>query len=247
MESTLELEMEAANWLNEEPLDVGLNPDPLWNTFRRAMTEPLTRTTAFSFANDVVRKTGKEERWCRKLAPLFRQHLDELRKNGLLDQVTSHPAVPSSYVTMRKNQLLKVILGSARLDIANAELKSDKAEEFSQIILSTVSTLTQLLESSWKVEANGSIARNNVEVHSLTCVLVRSCLNISQLFSWSDFGVVGTRIHVPIGHIQCGPKGQKLSQRRSSSLQPRCLPVLRPYCLGLFSRGCCPGEGILHG
>lgn len=168
MESAWELEMETVKWLIEEPLDIGLNPDPLWNTFRRAMTELLTRTTAFSFANDVVRKTGKEERWCGRLAPLFRKHLDELRKIGLLDQLTKHEASPSPYVTMRKHQLLKVILGAARLDIANAELAGDKAGESGsclQIIISTISTLTQLLESSWKVETNGSIARNNVEVH----------------------------------------------------------------------------------
>jgi hypothetical protein len=159
--------METNNWIVEEPLDVGLNQDPLWNTFRRAMTEPLSRTTAFSFVNDVVRKTGKEERWCRRLAPLFRNHLEEISKMGLLDQLTKLPVGVSSYTMMRKNQLLKVIFGAARLDIANAELRRQRAEAFQDLlpaVLSTTKLLTQLLEAFWKVEANGSITRTTVEV-----------------------------------------------------------------------------------
>jgi hypothetical protein len=169
------LEQESSTWLSEGEGETEAPGNPLWQLFRRAMTEPLGRTSAYAFLADVLRKTGKEQEWAPHFSTWFRLHLGTLKSVGLSDALLRLQGRLSPYTNFRKNQLLKIILASIRFDVWTAEsperrspinrkpLDIDDATCVENVV-SAISSLADAIHLVWKVEQDGSIPEICAEV-----------------------------------------------------------------------------------
>jgi hypothetical protein len=169
------LEQESSAWLSEGEGETEASGNPLWQLFRRAMTEPLGRTSAYAFLADVLRKTGKEQEWAPHFSKWFRQHIATLLSVGLSESLMRLEGNVSSYTNFRKNQLLKIILASIRFDIWTAQtpdrrnpvnrqpLNIDDSTCVENVV-SAISSLADVIHLVWKVEQDGSIPQICAEV-----------------------------------------------------------------------------------
>ena len=117
IKSIHELEQESSLWLSDQGMKNRTLRSVHWDLFRRAMTEPLGRSSAHAFLADVLRKRNKESEWAVIFAPLFQEHLRNLQDAGLVNELMRLRDVQGSYVVFRKNQLLKIMLAASRFDV----------------------------------------------------------------------------------------------------------------------------------
>ena len=177
LEAIDDLDQESGTWFAEGERETEISGEPRWYLFRRAMTEPLGRTAAYAFLADVLRKSQKESEWSVHFAPWFRRHLTTLSSAGVKDQLMALRAEEelSSFVSFRKNQVLKIILAACSFDIESVERPCQKSpvsrEEIvtkdtdrSTIAIATMNTLSEVLYLVWKVEDDGSLSPICTEV-----------------------------------------------------------------------------------
>ena len=156
-------------WLLDGKGEKIVSGNPLWLLFRRAMTEPLDRTSAYAFLADALRKTGKEQEWAPYFSERFRRHLRTLESVGMVDALMRLESVLSPYTNFRKNQVLKVVLASVRFDVWTADCPvrrnpiNRKPIEISdstcvENVVSAISSLANVIHLVWKVEKDGSIS-----------------------------------------------------------------------------------------
>lgn len=123
-----DLEQERIEWVTEGDNETKISPDPYWFLFRRAMTEQLSRTGAYAFLADILRKTGREYEWALHFSPYFCRHLESLNQIGLTSELLrsreSHEITPN--LSFRKNQLLKVIIASCKFDLESIDESKEK-------------------------------------------------------------------------------------------------------------------------
>lgn len=175
-----DLEQESLSWLRDGELETNLAGDPLWSLFRRAMTEPLGRTAAYSFLADVLRNTNKEAQWSHHFAPWFRRHLTTLKSKGLLDEVMALQGKLSPFVNFRKNQLLKIIMAANKFDVdqitspnmgVSIESKivgASNENDHIHLALSALKSIGSVLHLMWKVE-DGNLSNMCNEVSAIVC------------------------------------------------------------------------------
>jgi hypothetical protein len=167
------LEQEDKAWFSAGELETGLCDDRSWSLFRRAMTEPLGRTAAYSFVADVLRKTRKAEEWSKFFLPWFCRQLETLENVGLIDELLRLRGELTPFQNFRKNQVLKVFLAANRFKMLRVEsLKSsiagqiagDNVDTDTELTKSVLRSLTKVLHSIWKVEADGAVSPTCAEV-----------------------------------------------------------------------------------
>jgi hypothetical protein len=176
-----DLEQESLSWLRDGELETNLAGDPLWSLFRRAMTEPLGRTAAYSFLADVLRKTNKEAQWSNHFAPWFRRQLKTLKSKGLLDEVMALHGKLTPFVNFRKNQLLKIIMAANRFDVdlvvspqsgisIQPQLVATSQNDRIELALSALTSIGNVLHLMWKVE-DGNLSTMCTEVSTMSADL----------------------------------------------------------------------------
>ena len=177
LEAIEDLDQETGTWFTEGERETEISGEPRWHLFRRAMTEPLGRTAAYAFLADVLRKSRKEHEWSVHFAPWFRRHLATLASAGLKDQLIAlrEDEGLSSFVSFRKNQVLKIILAACSFDVEAVEQPRQKTpvsrEEIVTkdtdrltIAIATMNALSEVLYLVWKVEEDGSLSPICAEV-----------------------------------------------------------------------------------
>lgn len=130
MASIDHLEQEPLSWLTRDGItESELTGDPQWMLFRSMATDTLKRTEAYAFVASVLHKTGKETDavWSSHFAPIYGRIIDELRKNGFIDELTNYATDELS--KFRRDQILRVILAWGRLQVHDTESKLAKAVE----------------------------------------------------------------------------------------------------------------------
>lgn len=182
------LEQEDRAWFSAGELETGRGDDPSWSLFRRAMTEPLGRTAAYSFVADVFRKTRKEEEWSEHFLPCFQRQLETLESVGLIDELQRLRGELTPFQNFRKNQVLKIFLAANRFKMLQVEsLKSsiaglgqitgDNTDTGTELTKSALKSLTEVLHLIWKVEADGAVPQTCAEVSThLRAVVLSFCL-----------------------------------------------------------------------
>lgn len=181
------LEQEDRAWFSAGELEMGRGDDPSWSLFRRAMTEPLGRTAAYSFVADVLRKTRKDEEWSEHFLPWFRRQLETLENVGLVDELQRLRGEVTPFQSFRKNQVLKVFLAANRFKMFRVEsLKSSNAgvgqiagdNTANVLTKSAIESLTEVLHLIWKVDADGAVPPTCAEVCiHLRAVFLSFCLS----------------------------------------------------------------------
>jgi hypothetical protein len=174
LEAIDDLEQEHREWFSEGDSETSISSEPYWFLFRRAMTEQLSRTGAYAFLADVLRKTNKEHEWALHFSPCFRRHIETLKRVGLINELLRSRDEITPNINFRKNQLLKVILAGCKFDIESiGESKERKRAlqkspcldrvaqlEIAQTVLSCVESI---VPSVWSIE-NGRLPPVCIEV-----------------------------------------------------------------------------------
>jgi len=186
LEAIDDLEQEHKEWISEGDNETKNSSEPYWFLFRRAMTEQLTRTGAYAFLADVLRKSNKEHEWALHFSPYFRRHLETLKHVGLIDELLQsrekHEITPN--INFRKNQLLKVILASCKFDIESIDESKERKRalhksprlgrttqmEITQTVLSCVESI---VPSVWSIESNGSLPPVCIEIVKIVAKCIR--------------------------------------------------------------------------
>jgi hypothetical protein len=177
LQSIDNLEIETKEWLSEGDEDAKLGGDESWHLFRRAMTEELGRTSAYSFLADVLRKIGKEFEWAAHFAPWFHKHVGRLKENGIVDELLALDSSNlSPSVNVRRNQVLKVVIASCKFDVLSIDetngakpalgtTRQDLDETARiKIAQSALEMMSQVIPLVWTVENDGSLSSINMEV-----------------------------------------------------------------------------------
>lgn len=163
------LDQESKLWLSDGEREAELASDSQWFLFRRAMTESLSRTAAYAFCADVLRKTNKEKEWAFQLSTMFRRHLETLKRVGLTDELLRLREGITPNANFRKNQLLKVILAASRFDVDTIDESAAKSfvwctNDFRlddaikvKIACSALASLASIMPLVWTVERDGSL------------------------------------------------------------------------------------------
>jgi hypothetical protein len=125
----------------------------------------------------VLRKTRKEQEWSVHFAPWFRRHLATLSAAGLKDRLMALRGDErlSSFVSFRKNQILKIVLAACSFDVDSAERPVQKSPvnrtemitkeaERVNLAISAMKTLSEVLYLMWRVEDDGSLSQICIEV-----------------------------------------------------------------------------------
>ena len=165
------LEQEPRSWLSDAAIESDGGEDVLWTLFRRAMTEPLGRTSAYAFLADVLQKTGKEAKWAVHFHSFYQRHLQTLKSVGLRDELLRMRGEMVPSVNFRKNQIVKTILAATRLELYKIGLlvpdgppsplprsKNDNESIDVKLALDAVGSLTDVLHLVWKVGKDGSLS-----------------------------------------------------------------------------------------
>lgn len=126
MESIDQLEQESKSWVTEAPSNTSLSTTTEWHFCKASASEPLRRTAAYAFLAETVSKTPKEDEWAPYLAPLFRNHVENLEENGLTAAFVDPDVGKSESSKFRMKQVLQSVTAWARLQIKTA--KSDYRE-----------------------------------------------------------------------------------------------------------------------
>lgn len=142
---------------------------PSWQVYSQAMTDPLTRIPAFSFVADLLGKTEKEKEWAAKLVPLFRSELELMRKSGIIDQALIAGNSEDLKIILRKTQVLKIVLASARLRVLSLEDRLDNADSLDasaaeEDAIACYDEIYPDFVSLWSVENVLTPSRSSVEV-----------------------------------------------------------------------------------
>ena len=148
-----------------DPIDTDIVKDPLWHAFRHEMSGPLRKTAAFAFALDVLQKVKKETECADVMVPLLQRYLDNLRTSGLTIDAILNETELSRQATVTRNQIVKLMLASARMEIENAKsIISTQEPVVFETALSVLEQIVPLFQKSWNVEENGSVPSLCVEV-----------------------------------------------------------------------------------
>lgn len=173
LDAVHKLAQESVDFLDDGERETERSGMPFWYLFKRAMTEPLGRTTAFAFVADVLRKMGKEVEWANHFSSVFRNHIENMKELGLVSKLVALRDAGSPFVSFRKNQLLKIMVASCRFDINVVASENQKIlflkkqvtqVEKIEIAISCLTRIEELLPHVWKVEGNGSISSICLEV-----------------------------------------------------------------------------------
>lgn len=193
------LEQEDRAWFSAGQLETGRGDDPSWSLFRRAMTEPLGRTAAYSFVADVIWKTRKEEEWFEHFLPWFRRQLETLESVGLIDELQRLRGELTPFQNFRKNQVLKVFLAANQFKMLRVELlkssnvglgqiAGDNGDTDTALTKSALESLTEVLHLLWKVDADGAVLPNCAEVCiHLRVVILSLCLSQNSHVASTSF------------------------------------------------------------
>lgn len=163
------LEQEDQGWFSEHHLGSEVDDDSPWNMFRLAATEPMSRTVAYAFTADVLRKSGRDVEWGKKLASKFQSQIDALSadSNGIITELTTQDSGHSPLQRMRQNQVLKVLIASSYFQATHL-FESDPGQEDAadrvQMAVSSVKRLASILHLFWKVEFDGTLTATSREV-----------------------------------------------------------------------------------
>jgi hypothetical protein len=179
------LDEETDTWFSEGDKETALSGDPRWFLFKRAMGEKVTKSIAFAFLADVLKKTKKEAEWAVHFSPWFLDHVQKLEETGLICQlVDANKSKLTPNVIIRKNQVAKVMMASCKLGLDNVEervgvilVMGNKRPEIDllarlEIARTILSHLTHLVPLLWRVDRSGSLSKDCVEVS----LLFRSCV-----------------------------------------------------------------------
>ena len=191
LQSIDNLEIETKEWLSEGDEDAKLGGDESWHLFRRAMTEELGRTSAYSFLADVLRKTGKEFEWAAHFAPFFHKHVEILKENGIVDELLAlDTSTLSPSGNVRRNQVLKVIIASCKYDVLSIDQTNgakpalgttrQELDETARIKIaqSALEMISQVVPLVWTVENDGILSPINIEVRFLFVYSLRSSCHV---------------------------------------------------------------------
>jgi hypothetical protein len=166
LEAIDDLQQESEEWFSDGESKTMHAVDSFWLLFRRAMTEELGRTGAYAFTADVLKKTKKEREWAFHFSTLFRNHLETLKDQGLIEKLLNLREGLPPNENFRKNQLLKVILEACKFDIytidERKEIKHalnrrpcfDRATQM-RIAQDALASIVSVVPSVWSVEVDG--------------------------------------------------------------------------------------------
>jgi hypothetical protein len=171
-EAIAHLDQESTLWLSDGEHESELAADPQWFLFRRAMTEPLGRTAAYAFCSDVLRQANKEKEWGPQLSPMFRGHLETMKRVGLKDELLRLRGEITPNVNFRKNQLLKVILAACKFDIDTLNESAEKSNTPSgldnttriKIACAALTSMASIMPLVWTVQSDGGLPQICKEV-----------------------------------------------------------------------------------
>lgn len=177
LEAIHHLEQESESWLSDGDKEAELSGEPRWFLFKRAMGERVTKTIAFAFLSDVLKKSEKEAEWAVHFSPWFISHVKTLDEIGIIDQLLiSNRSKITPNRSIRKNQILKVMLASCRLGIDTVEerdgvilVMGNKRPDLDsiqrlEIARSILEHLTQIIPLIWRVDRTGALSKDCVEV-----------------------------------------------------------------------------------
>mmetsp|Transcript_56654 Transcript_56654/g.84270 ORF Transcript_56654/g.84270 Transcript_56654/m.84270 type:complete len:1109 (+) Transcript_56654:520-3846(+) len=191
-------------------VDTGIKPDTSWLVFRQAMVDPMHKTAAFAFTADLLQKMGKEKEWSVKLADVYQDHFEELNRNGTLDMFDlSNNDKNSIALTMQHNQILKIILATARMQLwkakklsskllllrnrKNSEVAKEKLEKLMHLPMFTIDTMARFEQVLWSnVAADGSLKQSTIEMLNILssafnltidCAIASDCLSKTDVIS----------------------------------------------------------------
>jgi len=173
LEAIDDLEQESGSSLPRGEREIEMSGNPRWYLFRRAMTEALGRNAAYAFLADVLRKSGKEKDWSIHFAPWFRRHLANVLKDNWM-ALRGEESV-SSFLTFRKNQVIKIMVAACGFNVDLAERITQKSPvsreevvmtdtERATIAMDALKRVAEVLHLAWKVEDDGSISPICTEV-----------------------------------------------------------------------------------
>ena len=174
LEAIDDLEQENRKWFAEGDSETSISSEPYWFLFRRAMTEQLSRTGAYAFLADILRKTNKEHEWALHFSPCFRRHIETLKRVGLINELLRSRDEITPNINFRKNQLLKVILAGCKFDIESIDESKERKRAFPkspcldrvaqlEIAQTVLSCVESIVPSVWSIE-NGRLPPVCVEV-----------------------------------------------------------------------------------
>jgi hypothetical protein len=175
-----ELEQESVEWLYDGDKEALFSRQPRWFFFHRTMTEELTKTVAYSCLADTLKSTNKDAEWAFHFSPVFFRHLQKLREQGLIDELTK---INNNDITangvIRRSQILKVMLASCRLGLNTLEVQQgislvlgqkpdlDKDSRL-QNALQVLDTLVMAASFLWTVTRQGLLSQPCIEVSLLS-------------------------------------------------------------------------------
>lgn len=177
LEALHQLDQEPETWFGDGDKDTELSGEPRWFLFRRAMGETVTRTVAFAFLADVLKKTDKEAEWAIYFSPWFLSHVEALDERGVIEQlIVANRSKITPNTSIRKNQVLKVMLASCRLAMDTLDERDDvvlvlggarpAGDPMARmgIAQNILHQLTRIIPLIWRVDRSGTLSNECVEV-----------------------------------------------------------------------------------
>ncbi|KAG7356020.1 hypothetical protein IV203_000706 [Nitzschia inconspicua] len=186
LEAIHQLDQETETWFSDGDKETDLSGEPGWFLFKRAMGETVTKTIAFAFLADVLKKTDKEAEWAVHFSPWFLRHIKALDQVGIIDQLlVANRSKLTPNRSIRKNQVLKVMLASCRLAMDTVEEREgvvlvmggkrpdmDFATRL-EIARTILGHLTKIVPLIWRVDRNGGLSHDCVEVVRLSSKCIK--------------------------------------------------------------------------
>jgi hypothetical protein len=175
MEAIKDLRDDTGDGIEQKLLDTDAICYPSWQVYRQAMTDQLTRIPAFSFVADVLQKTNTEKEWSIKLVALFCQEMVDMRASGIIAQALAAGTSKNPKIVLRKTQVFKIVLASARLNVLALDSRLDAMGSHltaAQEALACYDELYPDFLQLWNVEHFGTPSKSSVEVrHVFATVL----------------------------------------------------------------------------
>ena len=167
LEAIEDLELDTKNWFVEGEDETKHAPDQFWLLFRRAMTEELDRTGAYAFTADILKKTKKEHEWAFHFSPLFHNHLETLKEEGLIDKLFDLRILAPND-NFRKNQILKVVLEACKFDVCTIDERKMIKYALNRIprfdrdtqlgtVQKVLTSIVNFIPLVWSIEADGAL------------------------------------------------------------------------------------------
>jgi hypothetical protein len=132
----------------------------------------------------VLQKTNTEKEWSTKLVALFRQEMVEMRTSGIIAQALAAGTSKNPKIVLRKTQVFKIVLASARLNVLALERQLDSMGSHLAAAQEAIVCYDELYPDFlqlWNVEHFGTPSKSSVEVRHVLATVLFSIFRCTHL------------------------------------------------------------------